>query len=154
MEIAVDFEVFKALTARLEFDGQTHNDVLRDLLMLDSIAEETASAPAILNAFEGAAQAAESWARPADEGFFSRGLFLPEGTLIRARYKGDEYTAEISNGRWIDQNGDEQSSPSAAASAITGNNVNGLRFWEAKRPRDGSWRRLEFHRNSAAHSHG
>ena len=35
-QINVDLDVLKALTARLEQDGQTHNDVLRDILHLDS----------------------------------------------------------------------------------------------------------------------
>ena len=154
MQMEVDLEVYKALTARLEYDGQTHNDVLRELLSLDSIAEENVATPAISKAFEGLAQVADSWSRPAEKGFYSRGLFLPEGTLLRAQYKGDVYSAGISDGRWMDQNGDEQSSPSAAASSITDNNVNGLRFWEAKRPQDSSWRRLEFLRNSTVHAHG
>ncbi|WP_417610758.1 hypothetical protein [Parasphingorhabdus sp.] len=144
MDITVDLEVFKALTERLEFEGQTHNDLLRELLNLDSIAEEDAPEPAILSGLEAFAGMAEEWRRPRQSGFYSRGLFLPDGTLLRSRYKGSEYSGCVRNGKWLDADGCKHDSPSAAATAITGNNVNGLRFWEARRPQDNTWRRLEF----------
>jgi hypothetical protein len=68
---------------------------------------------------------------------------LPNGTQLRATYKGRTYKAAIENGRWLDEAGIEYNSPSAAARAITGNNVNGLRFWAGKRPSDGDWLSLE-----------
>jgi hypothetical protein len=77
------------------------------------------------------------------QGFFSRGLLLPNGTVLRARYKGLEYRAEIQSDTWVDGNGQRYFSPTAAAKAITGNSVNGWRFWEAWRPGDDKWRRLD-----------
>ncbi|HEV7661169.1 MAG TPA: hypothetical protein VGO55_15120 [Allosphingosinicella sp.] len=137
MHIEVDFGVFKELTVRREHEGHTYNDVLRELLGLDSIQEpERAETP--LQA------AADALSRPFGvNGFFSRGLHLPEGTQLRARYKQREYRGHIEGDRWVDEGGREHTSPSAAAAAITGTNVNGLRFWEAMRPGDSAWRRLE-----------
>jgi len=137
MHIEVDFDVFKELTARRDHEGHTYNDVLREMLGLDSIQEPEAP--------ESPLQAAgDALSRPFHfKGFFSRGLHLPGGTLLRARYKQREYRAHIEGECWVDENGREHTSPSAAAAAITGTNVNGLRFWEAKRPNDTAWRRLE-----------
>ena len=142
-EIKVTLPVFKTLTARLE-EGMSHDDVLRQLLDIESIVEPEPE------------QFDNALARPVSEsilavlheqsgkgGFYSRGLWLPNGTDLRARYKQKEYRARIVDNAWLDERGGRQSSPSGAASAITGNNVNGLRFWEAKRPGDTSWRRLE-----------
>lgn len=149
--VHVDLEVFKALTVRLEYEGQTHNDILRELLGLDSIIEETPPEPAIVNALAALSKSADQFGRPAEHGFFSRGLFLPHGTKLRARYKGKQYLAAIQKDHWVDQTGQIQASPSAAATAITDTNVNGLRFWEALRPGDTTWRRLEFIRNRQVH---
>lgn len=138
MEIEVSLEVFKALTARLSYDAHTYDDVIRELLSLDSVIEpDPPSGP-----FAGLV---DTFARPWNEtgGFVSRGLWLPNGTKLRARYKGREYTAEIKDDKWRDHAGRVQSSPSAAATAITDTTVNGLRFWEGKRPADTIWRRLD-----------
>lgn len=58
-------------------------------------------------------------------------------------YKGRHYNAEIRDGRWIGSDGIPRNSPSEAAHAITGNNVNGWRFCEAKRPSDTEWRVMD-----------
>ena len=136
-QISVGFDVYKALTARLEYDGQTHDDIIRDLLNLDSeVSPEAPETPIqkIADALE------RSFGH---EGFYSRGLLLPNGTKLRARYKQREYNAVISNGQWLHDDGTAHSSPSAAASAITENNVNGLRFWSARLPGETVWRRLD-----------
>ncbi|WP_338446415.1 hypothetical protein V5F89_01055 [Pelagerythrobacter marensis] len=154
MEISVDLDVYKALTARLEHEGQTYSDVIRELLGLDFITEESPPESAMAAPLERLAGVTDTWSKPAESGFYSRGLFLPDGTKLRARYKGELFEAKIVDGHWLDKNGDEHGSPSAAASAITGNNVNGLRFWEACRPSDSGWRRLEFIRNRQVHNGG
>jgi hypothetical protein len=126
VQIDIDFEVFKALTALRKRESHTYNDVLRELLKLgpspNQAVSETASAKGLL---------------------LRGGLFLPDGTRLRVTYKGIEYLAEIRNGRWIDQAGTEHASPSSAAQHITRTNVNGWRFWEAKRPSDTDWRKLD-----------
>jgi hypothetical protein len=132
MQIEIDFEVFKELTARRAHEGHTYNEVLRDLLGLP-----TTMARKLSDAFAPLGQPGGSG------GFALRGGTLPEGTQLAATYKTKEYRAEIRNGRWIAEDGEEHTSPSAAASAISGTNVNGLRFWHAKRPQDSKWTRLD-----------
>jgi len=140
--IQVGLPVFKELTARLE-EGMTHDDVLRDLLGMDSLIEPETDElinPTTLFRDEARKLFHE---RSGKGGFFSRGLWLPSGTELRARYKQEEYRAAIQDNAWLDEGGRRHTSPSAAATAITGTNVNGLRFWEAKRPTDSVWRRLD-----------
>ncbi len=136
-EIIVDLDVFKALTARLEQEGQTHNDVLRDLLNLDSPVEaEGPDSPL--------GKLADQLGRMSfGTGFYSRGLTLPDGTELRARYKGREYRARIEGGHLFTEDNEQHDSPSAAANHITSTTVNGLRFWQGKRPGDNTWRRLD-----------
>lgn len=128
MQIDIDFEVFKALTALRTHEGHSYNEVLRELLGLQAGGRETPTAPK---------------AETGKRSFESRDLSLPHGTLLRATYKGRAYTARIDDGRWIDENDVEHGSPSAAARHITDNNVNGLRFWQGKRPSDDSWLNLD-----------
>lgn len=130
MQIDIDFEVFKALTARRKHEGHSYNEVLRDLLSLPALESEGMEIVP---------------ATPAGQrrSFESRDLSLPHGTQLRATYKGAAYSARIDDGRWIDQDGVEHRSPSAAARYITGNNVNGLRFWQGKRPNDQAWLNLD-----------
>ncbi len=132
MQIDIDFEVYKALTAQRQHENHSYNEVLRDLLGLKS-----GDLGATVDTVSGDGQARV----PAP--FVLRGGVLAEGTELKALYKGTEYRAAIRNGRWIDANGVEHSSPSAAASAISGTNVNGLRFWHARRPADTVFRRLD-----------
>ncbi len=137
-QIKVSMDVLKQLTARLE-EGQSYDDVIRELLSLDSIIEPERAKEPLEIAFEQIDRSLQF----RSDGFVSRGLWLPNSTQLRARYKQREFRAEIRNGDWIDQNGAPHSSPSAAATAVTSTNVNGLRFWEAKRPTDKGWRRLD-----------
>jgi hypothetical protein len=132
MQIEIDFEVFKELTARRKHEGHTYNEVIRDLLKLPPSLGRTLS--------DFIAPVTQSGGV---RGFALRGGNLPEGTKLKATYKKTEYQAEIRNGRWIGEDGEERSSPSAAASAISQTNVNGLRFWYAKRPQDTNWTRLD-----------
>lgn len=140
-QIDVDLDVFKALTKRIETEGQTHNDVLRELLALDFPVEYETPPPPLTTA---TSTFVDSFMRSQHSGqFYSRGLILPDGTELRARYKGQQYTGKIVGDKWLDAEGGEHSSPSAAASAITGTTVNGWRFWEARRPGESVWRRLD-----------
>ncbi len=59
---------------------------------------------------------------------------LPPGTRLVARYKGQEYTAEVVEAddgiRYRLKDGHEYSSPSSAGSAVMGGkSCNGWRFW-------------------------
>ncbi|MDZ7893588.1 MAG: DUF4357 domain-containing protein [Sphingobium sp.] len=138
MQIEVTLDVFKALVARLTYDGQTMSELIGDLLNGELPLEVPNSAE------EGVGVAHEVFLRQANRGgFASRKLWLPDKTELRARYKHKEYRARIDNNAWVDESGRLHSSPSAAARAITGNSVNGLRFWEALRPGDRTWRRID-----------
>jgi len=117
--IEIDFEVFKALTLRREDESTTYNDVIRRLLEMNDT--EDASEPAM-------------------GGCVMKSIFFPNGTQFRKTYKGRLYRAEIKDGVWVDEKGRRFATPSAAAVAITHNNVNGWRFWEFKRPSDEKWR--------------
>ena len=117
-QIDVDFEVFKELTARRASESVTYNDVIRELLGLKHAAPTTTPKP--------------------NDAWTYKGVQFPDGTQLRATYKGKTYTAEIRGGSLL-LNGQRQTSPSAAASSITKNNANGWDFWEVKRPGDASW---------------
>ena len=68
---------------------------------------------------------------------------FPEGTKFRATYKGKTYLAEIRGGTWVGDDGIVRRSPSDAAGAISGTNVNGWRFWHAQIPPSEDWHRLD-----------
>ena len=120
--IEIDFEVFKALTNQRSTEETTYNAVLRELLKLP-VAVATSPVAGTKKAW--------TW----------KATTLPHGTQLKAEYKGQEYTAEIDDGRWS-QNGETYGSPSAAAYAITGSGINGWWFWQAKKPGEAGWTAL------------
>ncbi len=124
MQIEIDFEAWKTLTALRESESDSYNNVVRRLLNLGPVAAVLEDANASL------------------EGRYIGGRFLPSGTLLRAKYKSLLHKARIVGDEWQDELGDTFRSASAAAREITGNSVNGLTFWEAKRPNDLEWRKL------------
>lgn len=121
--IEVDFEVFKALTARRANEAVTYNDVIRELLKIPP--HQVISIAAI------------------SKGVAFKDVFFADGTQFRATYKGRTYTAEIKGGRWIGSDGTPRNSPSEAAVKITGKNWNGWRFWYCKRPGESDWRLID-----------
>jgi hypothetical protein len=139
MQIEIDFEVFKALTAQLTSEADSYNEVIRRLLSLPSTSLaprfgeiDLPGIPAIQQGLGG--QTVGAW--------FSN-VFFPDGTQFRATYKGKTYRAKIINAQWIDEFGIVRTSPSDAASAISQNNVNGWRFWFVRRPQDDDWQRMD-----------
>jgi len=123
VSIDVDFEVFKQLTVLRRSEEMTENEVIRQLLKLGRPTRE--SRP----------DAAE----PEGIAWVTKGVSFPHGTEFRTQYKGQEYIGRVQNGALV-VNGKRYSSPSAAAVAITGNAVNGWRFWECKLPDSSRWR--------------
>ena len=137
MQIEIDFDVFKELTARRHSETDSYNEVIRRLLNLPSI-----------NLTPGLRDLAEVGHSGMSRGLGGKGIwfsnvFFGDGTKFRATYKGRTYLAEIKDGRWVGQDGIERTSPSDAASSISGTNVNGWRFWFAKRPQDLDWVRMD-----------
>lgn len=163
MQIEVDFDVFKALTALRESEVDSYNEVIRRLLKLPSARREpepVAAAEVLIhgkrqipiNFMQVLAKSPQSsvdtkhgniLASLFEGGAWYGNTHFPEGTLFRATYKGKTYSGEIREGRWVDQDGVVRTSPSEAASAISGTNVNGWRFWYAKRPGDEDWVKME-----------
>lgn len=123
--IEVDFDVYKALTVRRETETVTYNDVLRDILGLRAEPPEALSVP------------------KKGLGCTFKGVHFADGTQFRATYKGQTYAAEIAGSTWMDSDGNFYTSPSDAAKGVTHTNVNGWTFWEAKRPGDSRWCKLE-----------
>jgi len=128
--IEVDFDVFKALTARRPTEDVTENDVLRQLLRLPPRASPV-----------------EQSESPGPEDWVTKGVRLPSGTELRATYKGQTYLARVASGALV-LDGKRFNSPSAAAMTITRNPVNGWTFWECRLPGQGRWRSLKELRRS------
>lgn len=138
MQIEIDLDVYKALTLHLLSESESYNDVLRRLLSIPENSLVTGSLeeriiPAKLNIL----------AKAPEPGVWMGKVFLPDGTQLRATYKGQTFRAIIRGETWIDEKGVPRKSPSDAAGAISGTNVNGWHFWYAKRPTDSDWHRLD-----------
>jgi hypothetical protein len=128
--LEVDFDVYKAIFARRANEQVTENDVLRELLGL-SPKVELQVAPSKSNSATGGA---EDW--------LVKNVRFPVGTEFRAAFKGKTYTGRVQSGElYVD--GKAYASPSSAAVAITGNAVNGWRFWEARLPGKTSWQLID-----------
>jgi hypothetical protein len=125
-QIEIDFDVYKALTAQRLNESHTYNDVLRAILKLP----EKGFQP---NWVTGDGRA----------GRVIGGRFLPSGTNLRARYKSLIYSAAIMGDELVLEGGKKFRTASAAAKEITGTNVNGLAFWEVKRPNDSEWKMIK-----------
>lgn len=172
MQIEIDFEVFKALTALRESESDSYNAVIRRLLglnnenslsdLLDRDVPKSVSGR--VNALAAVSpttarkglfgarkhQNALAVDAPYENllakylgGIWFNNIHFPDGTNFRATYKGQTYLAEIKNGQWIGSDGQVRNSPSDAASAITHTNVNGWRFWYVQMPGDPAWRRMD-----------
>lgn len=118
--IDIDFELFKHLTMRRQSEDHSLCDVIRELAGLEP-------------------QQGGSTASPAKGGWVSKGVHFPEGTELRASYKGKEYIAIIKDGGIVVE-GKKASSLSNAATQVTKNNVDGWKFWECRFPGATAWR--------------
>lgn len=127
--IDIDFDVWKALTNLRSSPQITENDVLRELLGLNSTVSNKIQTEAVLQDSVGAPW---GW----------KGVTFPHGSEFRAEYNGRIYHAKVDNGALVYE-GKLYKSPSAAAMAITGNSVNGWIFWECKMPGKNGWVLIE-----------
>jgi hypothetical protein len=136
MQIDVSFERWKQLTALLQSENDTYDEAIGRLL------GETAHTASVVEASKATGE---------PQGVYYKDLFLPNGTKLRATYKGRTYFGSILDGQWIDNStGQPRSSPSQAAYSITGGNVNGWLFWLVKRPHDADWQSLNVLRVKAS----
>jgi hypothetical protein len=124
--VEVDFDVYKQLTVRRPTEDVSYNDVIRALL---GLGQPSATSP-------------NEAAGPSPQDWVSKGVRFPVGTEFRANYKGQSHTARVEAGA-LAVNGQCYDSPSAAAMAVTGNPVNGWRFWECRLPGRSSWQLIE-----------
>ena len=122
--IEVDFDVFKALTARRPTEDVSENEVLRQLLGLPA---------------KSAMQPARAAASPAD--WTTKGVRFPAGTEFRAFYKGQTHLGRVEGGALL-LNGKRFDTPSAAAMSISDSPVNGWTFWEARLPGQAGWKMI------------
>ncbi len=115
--IEIDLEIYKLIQSKRQSFHESENDILRRLLKLPQ-----RSAPATQHGGL----------------VIGNGVILPNGTLLRKRYKGDIYEVPVKDGKiWV--HGKAFKSPSGAAVEITKSAVNGWRFWQVKRPDDVDW---------------
>lgn len=142
MQVEIDFEVFKALTARLENESDTYNEAIRRLLGLPASDASLRPGEVDFQGLPAPAQGEGILAQLAGGVWFSN-VYFPNGTLFRATYKGKTYRARVQGSQWVDEFGNLRSSPSDAASAISQTNVNGWRFWYVRRPQDEDWQRMD-----------
>ncbi len=127
--IKIDFDVFKALTAKRRSEDMTYNDVLRELLGLGKTTNHSPSAskPPVRNIGD----------------FISKGVTFPAGTEFSVIYKGKRYFAKAEDGCMLLEDGYRATSPSDAAFHITKTNVNGWRFWDCRLPDTEVWHSLD-----------
>jgi hypothetical protein len=124
-QIEIDFDVWKELTSRRRNESHSYNSVIRELLNLPD---------------RGASTSVER-SPTSTNGKVIGNRFLPDGTKLRAKHKGRMHVAETRDSELYDETGQTHNSASAAARAVTGTTVNGLLFWEVKRPGDSEWRK-------------
>jgi hypothetical protein len=116
--IEVDFETFKQITIRRRNESDSEGDVVRRALGLEE-------QPHALNP-----QPTLDW--------FSEGVKFKVGTKLRHQFRsGKVVEATISSGG-VQVNGKTFGALSPAAISVTGNSVNGWRFWEVQQS-DGRW---------------
>jgi hypothetical protein len=143
VQIEIDFEVFKALTARLESEADSYNEVIRRALNLPAADSSLRPGEVDFPGLPAQIDGSNALAQLVGGGVWLSNVFFPNGTAFRATYKGKTYRARIQNSQWIDDFGNIRTSPSDAASAISRTNVNGWRFWFVRRPHDEDWQRMD-----------
>lgn len=127
--IKIDFEVFKALTAKRRTAEMTYNDVLREMLGLGKRGQQEKDV-----SFSSSPRKGDlTW----------KGVTFPVGAEFRASYKGKQYLAKIVNGAIQFADGYRAKSPSEAAHYVTKTSVNGWRFWECRFSNEMNWASLE-----------
>lgn|SRR5487761_376673 len=138
MTIEIDFDVYKALTARRGDETVSYNDVLRTLLGLT----QPAGGLRRLFGLVGSKSETPESGKGSTTDWFYKGIRFPPGTSLRAKYKGQLHTARIDRSGIV-VGSKRFATPSDAARAVTGTNVNGWRFWQCRLPGEVGWRRLD-----------
>lgn len=129
-QIQIDLAVHKKIEGNRQSFGETPNDVLRRVFGL-----AIPSTPSL----DQKRESKSGW-------MLKAGVWLPEGTKLRAKYKGKMIEAEVI-GNGLKCKGENYRSPSAAACAATGTSVNGWHFWDFFDDSSGTWRPISSLRN-------
>jgi len=122
-QISIDLDVYKAIQQRLESFNDTPNQVLRRVFGLEAKEGESLESQGV--------------------NMYVKGVILKDGLRLRKRFKGRMLEARVDNGKIL-YDGNTYPSPSGAAVAATGTNVNGWRFWEYFDDTSGVWRTLDY----------
>lgn len=122
-QISIDLDVYKAIQQNLKSFNDTPNQVLRRIFGLSTTDEKSSV--------------------PQREAMYVKGALLKDGLRLQKRFKGRMLEATVENGKII-YDGRSYTSPSGAAGAATGKNVNGWRFWEYFDDTSGIWKSLDF----------
>lgn len=127
MQIEVDFDVWRRLTALRRSESDSYSDVIARAIDGTDRAD-------MLPKQEG---------KRSEGGVALKGVWYPDGTEMRATYKGRTYFLDVRQGALVDRaSGQVRNSPSSAASAITGSSANGRTFWFARRPGESAHKQL------------
>ena len=127
--IDVDFDVFKAITARRETENVSENDVLRALFGLPPKRHATQIS-----------KSSTSSQRTAD--WYVGSVRFPAGTEFQANYRGRTWLGRVDQGALV-LDGRRFDTPSAAAGFVTKNSVNGWKFWQCKQPGQEMWQIID-----------
>jgi hypothetical protein len=114
--IAIDFDVFKAITARRDRADVSENDVLRELFGLPS----TAAQP------EAKAQKRHA----TDLVWRSEGANFMVGSKLQHRFRNGQIASAMIVANGVEYEGIVYPGLSPAAAAAAGHQANGWQFWE------------------------
>ena len=125
--IEIDFDVHKKIESERTSFSDSANDELRRLLRIGAAKDQVSL------------ELSRSWS--------DMGVVLPHGTQVRMSYNGRTHSGLICDGKWVVE-GKEHSKPSPAASAVAvtkrgrKTQLDGWKYWEAKRPGDDDWQSI------------
>jgi len=141
IKIEIGFDLYKELTMLRETPDASYDHVIRKLMeSRNNISESRDEKQPIKKRIQPIRPSSEDIRNGA--GWYYQKVFFPEGTKFRAFHKGKKYEGQVYSGA-LSLNGKRFNSPSGAAVFVTGNSVNGWRFWECKRPNDITWRSID-----------
>lgn len=139
--ITIDFDIHKLIVNESRNFAETPNTVLRRLLGLSELKEQT----------NGHSKEEHS---PIKGAWTGKGVTLPAATKLRLEYRGHQHFGVIKDASWF-VDGEYYKSPSAAAGGCartkkgTRPSLDGWNYWQVKRPGDERWLSLKALRNSA-----
>lgn len=114
--ISIDFDVFKAITAKRDHAGVSENDVLRQVFGLPPAGAKP----------EGDRKKPQ----PKGSGWRSEGVTFAIGTELQHRFRDGRVASATIVPNGVEYNGTVYPGLSPAAAAAAGHQANGWQFWE------------------------